>query len=410
MRKILFLAHRVPFPPNRGDKIRSYNLLKILAKTGEVHLGCFGDTDDDMGHDHQLSDMAKTHCVIKRDRSIAASALGAIMRGKAISVTAFSNPALFDYVRSTILEHQIDTIFVFSGQMAQYVPADFTGRVVVDFCDVDSAKFAAYAHQSHVLKALIYGREARLMRREEAAAAHRADLSFLISGDEANLFRSNPMLGHNAQVAVLGNGIDTAFYDPTGPYGDNPFAYSAGPNIVFTGQMDYEPNIAAVERAVNAIMPVIRAQIPNATFHVVGRAPALRVKRLDGVHGAKIWGEVPDVRPFLGYADLVLVPLTIARGIQNKVLEAMAMARPVVLSVEAATGIDAKDGDDFLIGNNVLEMADNCLRLCAAPDSAAAMGARARRYVQQHMSWAAIERTLTAALDFQHEEERRDVA
>ena len=154
--------------------------------------------------------------------------------------------------------------------------------------------------------------------------------------------------------------------------------------------MDYQPNVAAAERVVQAILPGIRAHHPGAEFHVVGRAPAARLLAHDGMDNVRVWGEVPDVKPFLAAADIVIAPLTIARGIQNKVLEAMAMARPVLLSPEAATGIDAEDGKHFTIADSDLSMVDRALALIEGREQAVAMGQAARAYVRQYQSWPAM--------------------
>jgi glycosyltransferase involved in cell wall biosynthesis len=154
--------------------------------------------------------------------------------------------------------------------------------------------------------------------------------------------------------------------------------------------MDYPPNIAAVAGTARSIMPAIRAAHPPARFHVVGRAPAPEVRALDGANGTRVWGEVPDVRPFVGAADLVVAPLAIARGIQNKVLEAMAMARPVLLTPSAAAGIGAVDDRHYAVAAEDSALAERALLLLGDEASARTMGAAARRFVIDHKSWKAV--------------------
>jgi glycosyltransferase involved in cell wall biosynthesis len=197
----------------------------------------------------------------------------------------------------------------------------------------------------------------------------------------------------------VGNGIDTLTFDPAGVAPHPDFAPDAGPHFVFTGQMDYPPNVEAAVRASRRLMPAIRRVHPGARFHVVGRAPDARVLALEGVEGTRVWGEVPDVRPFLAAADIVLAPLAIARGVQNKVLEAMAMARPVVLSHEAATGIDALDGEHYAVGRDDDALAAQILALLSDPDRARAMGAAARRFVIERKGWDAALAPLAVLLD-----------
>lgn len=390
MGETLFLAHRVPFPPNRGDKIRSHHLLKAVAALGPVHVGTFGETEEDMACDAALASVSRSHCLVRRSKALPLAGLEALASGKPVSLTAFDSPRLRAWVRATLAQHPIDRIVVFSGQMGQYVPQGFPGRVLIDLCDVDSAKFEAYAAQHAWPRAVLDRREARLLMREEERLARLADVTVLVTQAEAALLQSRLCKGAQADVRALRNGIDTITYDPshTAPHGA--LRVAAGPHIVFTGQMDYPPNIAAVDRMAGAIMPAIRAQFPQAQFHVVGRAPTADVRRHDGQGGVTVWGEVPDVKPFLAAADLVVAPLTIARGVQNKVLEAMAMARPVVLSVEAATGIDAHDGEHFAVASDDAGLISRACDLLADPDKAQAMGQAARRYVVEQQGWDAM--------------------
>lgn len=390
MGETLFLAHRVPFPPNRGDKIRSHHLLKAVARLGPVHVGTFGETAEDMACGDELAALARTHCLIKRAKPLAQAGIEAIAAGKPVSLTAFDSPRLRAWVRETLSRHPIDRIVVFSGQMGQYVPAAYAGRIIIDLCDVDSAKFEAYADTHVWPRAVLDRREARLLAREEERLAHLADVTVLVTDAEAALLRSRLRDPAKADVRALRNGIDAVTYDPAMTEPHPHLRDQAVPHIVFTGQMDYPPNIAAVERMAQFILPAIRADYPSAQFHVVGRAPTAEVLRHDGQGGMTVWGEVPDVKPFLAAADLVAAPLTIARGVQNKVLEAMAMARPVVLSVEAATGIDAVDGEHFAVAPDDAGLIKRSREILADKAGAHAMGAAARRYVVEQQGWDAM--------------------
>lgn len=390
MGEILFLAHRMPFPPDRGDKIRSHHLLKALAEMAPVHAGCFGDTDADFEHEPSLARYTESHRLIRRKKSMVVSGLEALASHKPISLTAFWHYELGEWVKQTIKDRDISTIFVFSGQMGQYVPADFEGRVVVDLCDVDSAKFEAYAKDGYWPRSWIDAREGKLLSDEEQCVSKRANMTLFVSAAEAALFNSR-LTDHTAHdVKALRNGIDAAFFDPSAakPHGD--LAENTGANLVFTGQMDYAPNVVAAKRVMDRILPQIREIHPDTNFHLVGRAPVAELRKRDGQNGIRVWGEVPDVRPFLAAADVVVAPLEIARGVQNKVLEAMAMARPVVLSHEAATGIDAEDGRDFAIGADDGQIVARILALLADGPAALNMAASARRYVLAHQSWAAM--------------------
>ena len=397
MGEILFLAHRVPFPPDRGDKIRSHHLLKGLAKLGPVHVGTFGETTQDMAQKAELAAIAKTHALIERRKPLALAGIEAVLSGKPVSLTAFEHEAMRNYVAKTIGNHRIDTIFVFSGQMGQYVPDDFAGRVVFDLCDVDSAKFEAYAEAGH--RRWVNRREGRLLAREEERVVHRADTTFLISENEADLLRSRLNDRGDANIRALGNGIDAGFFDPANVELQPDLEDGEDPQIVFTGQMDYAPNIAAAEWMIEHVMPALRKTYARARFHIVGRAPVPKLKERHGENGVRVWGEVPDVRPYLKSADLVAAPLLIARGVQNKVLEAMAMEKAVVLTPGAATGIGAEDGRHFAIAEaDPAKMLASVEALLADDAKRKAMGKAAREFVVERMSWDSVHAQLAQVL------------
>lgn len=393
MGEILFLAHRLPFPPDRGDRIRSHHLLKALAKLAPVHVGCFAEGDP--AGQVALADVAATHCIVPRGKPLALAGIEAVLIGKPVSLTAFHSRKLARWVRDTIAARNISAIVVFSGQMGQYVPAEFNGRVVVDLCDVDSAKFASYADAGE--RAWLNAREARLLASEEERLGHRADATLLISDAEAALYRSRLTVQDTVNIQVIGNGIDAAFFNPAGAVPHPIIAGLPGPHFAFTGQMDYRPNEQAALWVIEALMPKLRANYPTAMFHVVGRNPTGKLMVHHGTPGVQVWGEVPDVRPFLAAADLVLAPLLIARGVQNKVLEAMAMAKAVVVTPDAATGIAAQDGAHWLISPPDPEaMCTRMAPLLADPDARAKMGMAGRQFVLDHHGWEAMLSPLAA--------------
>lgn len=397
MSEVLFLAHRIPFPPDRGDKIRSCHVLRHIAALAPVHVACFADDETDLAHEPELSAVAQSHCLVRRSRSLTLAGIEALLTGKPVSLTAFADKALHTYIAQLLAERPITAIYVFSGQMAQYIPAAFTGRVVMDFVDVDSAKFNAYAAQARFPVSMLYSREARLLSRFESLTARRASTSLLVTPEETDLFRSRLSAGPAPTLQPLCNGIDTTFFDPANVPAAPEMA-GEGPQITFTGQMDYPPNVAAVEMFAREVMPVIRSTFAEARFNIVGRAPVPSVRALDGVNGARVTGAVIDVRPWIAGADLVVAPLTIARGVQNKVLEAMAMARPVLATPEAATGIPARDGYDFIVAKGADALGRQALGLLHDPVRAAAIGQSARTFVVRECGWDHVLAPLAALL------------
>lgn len=389
MSGILFLAHRVPFPPDRGDKIRSHHVLKALTELGPVHVGCFAESASDRAAETELARIAATWCMPRRSKPLSLAGSEAIVRREPVSLAAFRHPALARWVTRTVEREGIDTIYVFSGQMGQYVPEGWSGRLLVDLVDVDSAKFEAYAREKPVPGKWIDAREARLLAQEEARLAERADRTLLVSDAEAELLKSRLPAGLSPRVVALGNGIDAETFDPASVE-PHPALSERGPHFVFTGQMDYKPNIDAAVRAIRQVMPRIRATYPQARFHVVGRAPVRELVACHGVDGTHVWGEVPDVRPFLAAADVILAPLAIARGVQNKVLEAMAMARPTLVTNAVATGLPGKPGEHFAVADGGDALAWSALDLLADSKRAEAMGQAARRLVVESLSWQAM--------------------
>ena len=379
MGDVLFLAHRSPFPPDRGDKIRAYNVLKYLSERKRVHLLAFADDRRDLD-DGGLVSLTASRQILWRGKSRVVATLEALAQCKPASLTAFDDTAMRRAAAEVLTREAVDTIYVFSGQMAQYVPADFVGRVIMDFCDMDSLKFADYAKDAHGPMRWLMAREAARLQAFEQATASRVDASLFVSAAEAQLFRVKTGA---TNVQVVENGIDTDFFDPDATFD---VVDQAGPLIVFTGQMDYRPNVEAVTWFALDILPAIRAAHPAVRFAIVGRDPTDAVGALAS-EAVIVTGEVADVRGWLAAAACVVAPLKLARGIQNKVLEAMAMARPVVASGPAAEGID--HGGTILSGNDADAIVQAVIDVLGDQDRADALGRAARAQVQTRYGWAA---------------------
>ena len=394
MREILFLAHRIPWPPDRGDKIRSFHILNKLKTMAPVHVGAFADDVRDMGFaEAERAGLASLHAEL-RDKPQWLAGIEALARDKPISLTSFGSRSMQDWVDERLSSGAISHIFVFSGQMAQYVPADFAGRLIMDFVDVDSAKFESYAGEGSQFMRWINAREGKKLAAFEAEIASRADASLFVSEAEAAMFRGR---SGAKNVVGVGNGIDTMFYDPSAAF-KKLHPIFPDPLIVFTGQMDYRPNIEAVTDFAQNALPAIRATHPDTTFAIVGRNPTEAVSALSALPGVQVTGAVDDVRTWLAGADVVVAPLRIARGIQNKVLEAMAMATPVVVSKAAAEGIDAQDKKHFRVAKSVVDEAKIVNELLSDVDARLTLGAAARAHVMAHYGWdgqlAALDRIM----------------
>lgn len=394
MEPLLFLAHRLPFPPNKGDKIRSFHLLKHVARSHALHVGAFVDDAADLPEVPTLAGMCAqlhTERIVPRTRKM--RSLRALATGEALSVAYYRSAAMQRWVDDTIADHGITRAVVFCSTMAQYLDPHPQVRRIVDLVDVDSAKWSDYAPRHRWPMSWLYRREARTLLACEQQAVSAADRSLLVTPAEVALFESlSPAL--RGRVTALPNGVDVDFFNPahagTSPYAKDERA------VVFTGAMDYLPNIDAACWFAREVMPRVRAGMPSARFFVVGMNPAPAVRELEGLGYVTVTGRVDDVRPWLAHADCAVAPLRVARGIQNKVLEAMAMARPVVVWASLAASLDAEPGRDFELAGDVPSYAAAVLATFDA-ERGRALGRAARARIEQTYRW---DRALVALDDW----------
>ena len=347
MGNLLYLVHRIPYPPNKGDKVRSYHLLKHLMLKHRVFLGTFLDASEDEIHVDTLKQLCpdhhieRLHPVTRKIRSFSG-----FISDEPLTLRYYQSDRFQAWVNQTLHQKNIDTIVVFSSSMAQYVPiSDSTFKVppmLVDFVDVDSEKWLQYSSTHYWPLSWLYRRESCLLRAYEISIANRSRKSFFVTEGETALFkRLAPECA--TKLLPLSNGVDTHFYAPDAtresPYlKDLPNKYS--PVIAFTGAMDYWPNIDAVVWFCQEIWSKLSQLWPELRFYIVGRNPSSSVWALASER-IVVTGTVDDVRPYLQHATLVVAPLRVARGVQNKILEAMAMARPVVATLACAKAINA---------------------------------------------------------------------
>lgn len=396
MADLLYLVHRMPYPPNKGDKVRSYHLLKHLVARHRVFLGTFIDDPADEPYIDTLRALCAGLHVARLDpRSAKLRSLRGLLDGQALTLRYYRDAGLADWVDRTVREHDIGTAVVFSSSMAQYVEHRPNLRMLVDFVDVDSAKWSDYAQAHRGPLSWIYRREGTHLLRYERQVAARAEASFFVTESETRLFRSlAPECA--GDVEAICNGVDADFFAPD-PQRVSPYPPDEIP-LVFTGAMDYWPNVDAVTWFVQEALPALRLAWPNLRFHIVGRSPTAAVLALRG-EGVDVTGTVDDVRPYLQHAAVVVAPLRLARGIQNKVLEAMAMGRAVVASTSCAAPIDASIGRELMAADDAAGFIEAVSALLAAPDRANEVGIAARKCVLQRYSWqshlAGIERYIT---------------
>jgi sugar transferase (PEP-CTERM/EpsH1 system associated) len=399
MANLLYLVHRLPYPPNKGDKVRSYHLLKHLTASHTVYLGTFVDDPDDLRHlDTVRALCADMHAEPLDPPRAKLRSLSAMLTGEPLSLPYYRSAAMRDWVAAIRRRQAIDATVVFSSVMAEYATASDLPAghpLLVDFVDVDSEKWAQYAVQRRWPLSWVYAREGRRLLAYERALATRATRSFFVADKEVELFqRLAPECG--VRVQSMGNGVDADFFAPAaGRVSPFPPGEQA---IVFTGAMDYWPNVDAVVWFTAEVLPALRAQRPAIRFVIVGRNPAPAVQALASEH-VRVTGTVEDVRPYLQHAAVVVAPMRLARGVQNKVLEAMAMARPVVAASDCVAAIDTVDRPSGLAAaSTAQDYVHQIDALLASPEAADRQGAIGRDTVQAHYSWNAHMRVIDGYL------------
>ncbi len=395
MEALLYLAHRLPYPPNKGDKVRSWHFLRHLAGRYRVFLGTFIDDPSDWKHVAALEPLcAGTHVEAIVPWAKRARSMAALLSGEALSLPYFRSRALSQWVKQIVRREQVTRAFAFSSPMAQYVLEMPEVRCVVDFVDMDSAKWGDYATRRGWPASALYEREARCLLAYERAVAKRVEASVFVTDEEAGRFRREaPELEDRA--IVIRNGVDSDYFSPAHHF-ESPFAPGERP-VVFTGAMDYWPNIDAVAWFAGAVLPEIRARDPSVRFYVVGMNPDRVVRALASDAATTVTGRVADVRPYLQHARVVVAPLRVARGIQNKVLEAMAMAKPVVATAVAAAALSARP-DELETASDAHGFASKVLALMD-PERGNALGRRARERMLKDYAWPASLRQLDELLE-----------
>ncbi|KIH75382.1 sugar transferase, PEP-CTERM/EpsH1 system associated [Geoalkalibacter ferrihydriticus] len=399
--KILYICHRIPYPPNKGDKIRSFNEVKYLAEHHDLHLAFLVDDPADMQH----VDALREYCVDLAFVQINPP----VQKVKAVSQMLIGKPLSLPYFYSSNLQQQIDAwaqaqtfdaIVCFSGPMAEYVyrsdvwSKERRPRLIMDFCDVDSDKWGQYAQDAKFPMNIVYGLEQKRLLAYESRVNREFDHSVFITDNEAQLFKNQMPDARN--IEVVGNGVDFEFFNPDPRRGEACLAQgnacvapteNSPTNLVFTGAMDYHANVDAVVWFCREILPRITKAGIDAHFYIVGGKPTPAVQALGQMPNVTVTGFVDDIRPWYAKADVCVIPLRLARGVQNKVLEAMAMERPVVTTTKAAQGVGAKDLQHLLIADSAESIAAAVIDLCNNPGARRELGDAGRKFVVENFDW-----------------------
>ena len=398
-RRLLFITHRIPYPPNKGDKIRSFHILKHLSECYDVILACMVDDPSDIQGIERLSAhtklviFEKIHPRIKKTLSIPA-----LLNGEPISNRYFYSKKLQQKIDHVLSKMDIDAVLCFSSPTAEYVfrSRHYSNRLAntscfMDFIDVDSYKWRQYAETKPFPFNWIFAREAVTLRCCEKHIADKFAHVFFVSEAEKNLFMN--YVGTSSNATAISNGVDMDFFSPM------QMAKHKEQTLLFTGAMDYWPNIDGVVWFSDTVLPAVQEVFPDVHFYIVGRNPAKQVRDLNRRSGITVTGFVDDVRIFMSKAHLSVIPLRIARGIQNKVLEAMAMEMPIVCTPQAVDGIDASPGREVVVAENPEVFSKQIQILLNDKQNAQKMGQQARQKVSSHYAWQACLEPLTNILE-----------
>jgi sugar transferase (PEP-CTERM/EpsH1 system associated) len=379
--KILYIAHRIPYPPDKGDKIRSFHQIQHLSRTHEIYLACLADEKKDLEHSKALEKYCASVDVVYRDKRLnKCRAFLSLITKMPLSVAYFYSSELNERIARRLRLERIDRIFVYSSTMAEYVRRLAGIPKVMDFVDVDSEKWRLYAGYQPFPLSSFYRLEADRLVRYEREVARVFDRSLFVSEQEAVFFKQ---LVKDRPVSVIPNGVDLDYFASNG----NLASYNKNPVMAFTGSMDYFPNVDAMKFFSQKVLPLIKESLPEAQLNIIGRNPTPAVKELGRQRNVIVTGTVPDVRPYLAKAKIAVAPFRIARGVQNKILEAMAMSLPVVGTSLAFQGIQATPADGVRIADDPKAIAQEVTKLLKDHDLYLECSRQVRKYVERQHRW-----------------------
>jgi polysaccharide biosynthesis protein PslH len=378
---ILFVCHRLPYPPNRGGKIRPYQMIRHLSKKHRVVVATLAETKQELEEGTDLQQYcAELIAEVVPIPLRWLRAYGALPTWTPSSAAYFWSPRLFKRIREVSRSIGFDMVFVHCGFVAPYVSELPVRFKVLDFGDMDSVKWSDYAKWRAFPLSLGYGLEAKKLRRLERKMAQAFEHCIVTTTGELNEYDS---LRVPTPCSVIVNGVDTSYFAKTN--GRETIHQDA--TITFLGRMDYFPNVDGACYFADEVFPFIQKQLPHAQFWIVGSNPSHDIRQLGKRPGITVTGTVRDVRPFLQEATVTVAPLRIARGTQNKILESMAMGIPVVTTPQAAKGIQAEPDEHFLVSSTPEDFARRVIQLIENPSLRVRLSTAAKTQIEQFHSW-----------------------
>ena len=391
--EILLLTHRFPYPPDKGDRIRMFHILEWLSRRVRIHLGCLADEPFKPEDLKRLETLCERIEVVSLGKHSSRFRIGvSLARGKTATVGAFRSSALAEIVKRWARQTQYKAALASSSALAPYlrIPELKNTPTVFDLIDVDSQKWLDYAQSTHGPRRWLYLTEAKRLRELERELSGWSKAIVLVSEAETNLYRNFTGAQH---VYTVTNGVDLDAFQIQG----TPSRKESG--CVFVGALDYFPNVDAACWFCRDVWPEIHRCHPEASMALVGRRPIAAVRRLAKVPGVIVVGQVADVRPFLAAAAVVVVPLRLARGVQNKVLEALAMGKATVASPQSLVGLQANGTPPVLTASDPSEWVDAVLHLLGDEAGRRRLGIEGRRFVESHHRWEQCLEPLGTILD-----------
>ena len=384
--KILYLSHRPAFPPNKGEKIRSYNQIAFLVAAGYELVACSPlENDEDETHLNTLGEKLSIPVYGCKLGSKPLRLLNGLINHKPLSVSSFYSSRFQKIIDDAAEEHEIDLIFCSCSSIADYVFQSDSHRIqsarkLMDFMDLDSDKWKQYAKVKSFPMNWVYKREAKLLADYEVKICNEFEACFFIAEPEIEVFKGR--VKDVAKVSVIGNGLDTNFFFPNKNI--NP---SLVPRFIFTGVMDYFPNEDAVIWFCESVWDKIKAQYPQAEFVIAGMNPSKKVQELAKLDGVEVTGFVDDIVEYYHKSDIFVAPFRIARGVQNKILQAFACGLPVVSSPIGAEGIECVDGEHLLVADAPDAFFDAVSELVENSTVSNQLRTNALALVQRRYSW-----------------------
>jgi polysaccharide biosynthesis protein PslH len=377
--RVLYLTHRVPFPPDKGDRIRNWHVLRSLTRRFRVSLGCLADEPVTDAARSALAEQCERIAIVPVSRAVRLARAGlSLLRGRSLSEGAFASRELAIKVEAWHAEAPFTAAIASATSLVPYLRRDafHSTPSFIDVVDVDSQKWLDFAKSVPPPKSWLYRWECSRIRTIERDLPKWATASVLVSSAEGRIFES--IAGAGA-ATVATNGVDLDYFRPADE--------SVRPIAAFVGALDYLPNIDAAEWFATKVWPAIRVGQPAAEFHLIGRNPVPRVRRLSSIPGVTLVGGVADVRPHLARAAVAVVPMRLSRGLQNKVLEALAMGKATIAAPPALAALDVLPGRHLVRAESPDEWTRELLDLFANPARRTSLGREGRAFVEANHNW-----------------------